>query len=444
METTTTPPGIVEAQNLDDFPPDEPFDLDAHFGKSFRWKGHPREPVLKMHLIGFGDAKTVALESDAAEIHRKVSPEQFRQEIERGLLVPYDAADAEFDRVTSIPGARDGAGEQERPGALVEVTDPAELAHIEAEGAKRFEEHHPGLDARLADDDERGGLEERALARITPEACNVEPETKKRARKVKAEQEPKAEKAPPSDEWYLPPQYAASVRKVLGAIDLDPASCELANKTIQAAKIYTIETDGFDKPWTGRVYLNPPYNDGGSARWSARLIEQYEAGVTTEAILLVNASTERSWFQPLWQFPICFTDHRIAFYEPNGERSQPRYGNAFVYLGSDLESFRAEFRQYGAVVVPMTAQAKATEPIAKEDVLRALAAADEAEISIAGVLKDGKWSTRLVYPADAESIASILHFTDCLKQELGAKWTEILQDRRREEEALAAKLGLTS
>lgn len=186
-------------------------------------------------------------------------------------------------------------------------------------------------------------------------------------------EQPKGKK-PPSNEWYLPAEYAQAVRDVLGTIDLDPASCELANETIQAARFYTIETDGFDKPWPGRVYLNPPYNDGGSARWSARLIEQYKAGITEEAILLINASTERSWFKPFWSHLICFTDHRIAFYEPNGERSQPRYGNAFVYLGPNPERFREVFEQFGAVV-GSEPPAKPAQAMAEPQTLEAFRAA---------------------------------------------------------------------
>ena len=165
---------------------------------------------------------------------------------------------------------------------------------------------------------------------------------------------PKALQMSESNEWYTPPNYITAARELMGAIDLDPASCELANEVVKAERYFTLEDDGFSQVWRGRVWLNPPYGrDGGDsnqALWSARLIKAYCEGDVTEAVLLINAVTDRHWFQPLWDFPICFTDHRIRFYDQNGEAGSPTHGNAFVYLGKQTTRFVELFSPFGVVV----------------------------------------------------------------------------------------------
>lgn len=157
-----------------------------------------------------------------------------------------------------------------------------------------------------------------------------------------------------SNEWYTPAEYIEAARLVMGGIDLDPASNPIANKIVKAERYYTINDDGFAQDWRGRIWLNPPYGrDGGESnqeKWSARLIEEYRAGNISSAILLVNAVTDRRWFNPLWDFPICFTDHRIRFYSPDTEAGQPTHGNVLVYFGNDTDRFYAHFRGFGPIV----------------------------------------------------------------------------------------------
>jgi hypothetical protein len=159
-----------------------------------------------------------------------------------------------------------------------------------------------------------------------------------------------------SNEWFTPARYIDSVRAVLGEIDIDPASCAAAQRTIRALSFYDKESDGLGRDWRGRVFLNPPYGtvDGGKSSqelWSSYLIDQYRAGITLEAILLVNASTGSKWFAPLWDFPICFVDHRIRFDNAGDASDSPTHSNVFVYLGVYPDVFAREFEKHGPVVV---------------------------------------------------------------------------------------------
>lgn len=157
-----------------------------------------------------------------------------------------------------------------------------------------------------------------------------------------------------SNEWFTPSQYVEAARELMGGIDVDPASNILANQVVQATTYYDIDTNGLDKPWHGRVWLNPPYGRDVSGSnqnvWSNRLLVQYKAGITKEAVLLVNANTEAKWFQPLYDYLICLTNHRIRFYTNDGTPNQPTQGNALIYLGPQQERFIQIFRQFGRIV----------------------------------------------------------------------------------------------
>jgi phage N-6-adenine-methyltransferase len=158
-------------------------------------------------------------------------------------------------------------------------------------------------------------------------------------------------------DWWTPPRYLEAARTVLGGFDLDPASCAEANEAVQAARYFSPPEDGLTLPWSGRVWLNPPYGKhGGKSRqalWSLKLSEEYQAGRVSEAILLVNAQTGDAWFGPLWDKPICFVRRRIKFLLPGGAKpKQPTHSNAFVYFGARPARFEEVFGEFGRVVLP--------------------------------------------------------------------------------------------
>jgi hypothetical protein len=77
-----------------------------------------------------------------------------------------------------------------------------------------------------------------------------------------------------SVEHFTPAPVIAAARSVLGAIDLDPASCLIANEVVRAEQIYTAADDGLSAPWVGRIFLNPPggktNGESNQKRWCRR------------------------------------------------------------------------------------------------------------------------------------------------------------------------------
>ncbi len=152
-------------------------------------------------------------------------------------------------------------------------------------------------------------------------------------------------------EWYTPQRYIDAARRVLGGtISLDPASSPLANKTVQAEVIYTQTDDGLAQPWHGSVWLNPPYGKG-TGLFITKLVDEYEAGRVSAAVVLINAyGMDASWFQPLYDHLLCFTDHRIIFESPQRDTGGPANGNLFLYVGSDRDLFTRVFSEFGTVL----------------------------------------------------------------------------------------------
>lgn len=158
------------------------------------------------------------------------------------------------------------------------------------------------------------------------------------------------------NEWFTPAEYIKMARKVLGEIDLDPATHAQTQKIIQAAKFFTEEDDGLAHEWNGRVWLNPPYAQPLIGQFVSKLCSEYKAGRVTAAIMLTHNYTDTEWFHEAagTAVAICFTRGRVKFYKPDGTIAAPTQGQAFFYFGDDVALFAARFKSFGFVVTPWT------------------------------------------------------------------------------------------
>lgn len=155
------------------------------------------------------------------------------------------------------------------------------------------------------------------------------------------------------NEWYTPTEFTASAREVMGGIDLDPASCETANANVQAAQFYTASDNGLEQPWSGRVWMNPPYAQPLIAEFCGALIKHVAAQTVTQACVLVNNGTETAWGQQLIAnaSAVCFPKSRIRFIDKEGNPSgAPLQGQMICYFGASADEFSWEFSKFGAVL----------------------------------------------------------------------------------------------
>ncbi len=97
--------------------------------------------------------------------------------------------------------------------------------------------------------------------------------------------------------------------------------------------------------------MNPPYAQPLISDFADKLIAEIENGNVTEAIVLVNNSTDTGWFHKLETraAALCFTKGRIRFQSASGELGSPLQGQAFFYFGNDSERFAQMFNATGFV-----------------------------------------------------------------------------------------------
>ena len=158
-----------------------------------------------------------------------------------------------------------------------------------------------------------------------------------------------------SFEWYTPVEIVEAARACMGGIDLDPASCEVAQATVKATSFYTIEDDGLSKPWAGRVFLNPPYATALIEPFAARLGEHVRGGKVSQAVAITNDSTETKWFHAFLSVSraICLHKGRVPFWRPEGSDSGPLQGQTIFYAGPNVDRFNEAFGHMGVIAAPL-------------------------------------------------------------------------------------------
>lgn len=124
------------------------------------------------------------------------------------------------------------------------------------------------------------------------------------------------------NEWYTPPNVVEAARQTMGAIDLDPASCPIAQEVVKATTYYSENDNGLNKVWRGRVFMNPPYGGkipdingrlkGIKHAFMHKLGMHYEKGDITEACVVTPTDFSASWGNAIRTYAVAMC-HEIRY-----------------------------------------------------------------------------------------------------------------------------------
>lgn len=133
---------------------------------------------------------------------------------------------------------------------------------------------------------------------------------------------PEALHAVGTSSWYTPSYIVEAARAALGGvIDIDPASCEIANRTVRAGGYYNEAADGLAHDWHGTVFLNPP---SPPRPWWKKLRGEIESGRVTRAVFVGYSIETLQQFQddPEWfgRWHWCLPSRRVKYETTAAER----------------------------------------------------------------------------------------------------------------------------
>ena len=122
------------------------------------------------------------------------------------------------------------------------------------------------------------------------------------------------------DDRGTDPAFFAQMTEEFGPFDLDVAA---APHNAKCSRYYTLEDDGIEQPWSGRVWCNPPYS--GIGDWVEKAWNEWDDQNVVAIVMLLPANrTEQKWWQELVEpyrdkgrgFTVRFLPGRMRFDRP--------------------------------------------------------------------------------------------------------------------------------
>ena len=184
-------------------------------------------------------------------------------------------------------------------------------------------------------------------------------------------------------EYYTNYEIISLVQEMFGEIDLDPASSELANITVQAKRFFTKEQNALKLKWiANRLWMNHPFAKGEKACkpkckkkictdkkyskyrghhitedipsnlvWVTKLLEEFRLGNFKESLNITFCNSSEKWCQLLLNAgSTCFIDGRTQYNDSEGNKTKGvTKGSIITYLGPRKVLFHRIFSKIGVV-----------------------------------------------------------------------------------------------
>lgn len=143
-----------------------------------------------------------------------------------------------------------------------------------------------------------------------------------------------------SSEWFTPDVILDRAKQVLGRIDLDPASCEAANRRVEATEFFTKEQDGLSQNWNGAhtIFLNPPGDKRGAlpkAFWNK--LRSMTCAYGFQAGIYVGFSLEQlRYLEGIKNASTAIIKQRVKYLRPDGSVGEsPAHGSFVSFIGEE-------------------------------------------------------------------------------------------------------------
>jgi site-specific DNA-methyltransferase (adenine-specific) len=128
-----------------------------------------------------------------------------------------------------------------------------------------------------------------------------------------------------SDEWETPQILFDELDRCFGGFTIDPCATP---QNAKCSVFFTRAEDGLSKPWTGKVFMNPPYGRE-IGKWVKKAWEESLKGALVVCLLPARVDT-RWWHEYARKGHVYFLQGRLKF---GSSRNSAPFPSVLVTFG---------------------------------------------------------------------------------------------------------------